>query len=209
MASFTCPFCRQTFHDVPNAEGPCPVCGQCLKATPTIPPYIVNGVNMRVVAQRQRRLLWLVLGAVLGQVLYFTMLPLLIQPVGSAVHPVVSAALTFFLLALHILIAVGVVLMMMATRSHIVIVILYAILGFAPCFNLVILLAANSRATRTLRKAGLHVGFMGVKDEEVVRLLSFNRCRQCGYNLTGNVSGRCPECGKDIPRAIPVEPAII
>ena len=20
-------------------------------------------------------------------------------------------------------------------------------------------------------------------------------CRQCGYNLTGNVSGRCPECG--------------
>ena len=21
-------------------------------------------------------------------------------------------------------------------------------------------------------------------------------CRQCGYNLTGNVSGRCPECGR-------------
>jgi hypothetical protein len=23
-------------------------------------------------------------------------------------------------------------------------------------------------------------------------------CRQCGYNLTGNVSGRCPECGTDV-----------
>ena len=23
-------------------------------------------------------------------------------------------------------------------------------------------------------------------------------CQQCGYNLTGNVSGRCPECGKKI-----------
>ncbi len=23
-------------------------------------------------------------------------------------------------------------------------------------------------------------------------------CAQCGYNLTGNVSGRCPECGTDI-----------
>lgn len=23
-------------------------------------------------------------------------------------------------------------------------------------------------------------------------------CRHCGYNLTGNVSGRCPECGKNI-----------
>ena len=22
-------------------------------------------------------------------------------------------------------------------------------------------------------------------------------CRHCGYNLTGNVSGRCPECGKE------------
>ena len=25
-------------------------------------------------------------------------------------------------------------------------------------------------------------------------------CGQCGYNLTGNQSGRCPECGTDIPR---------
>ena len=23
-------------------------------------------------------------------------------------------------------------------------------------------------------------------------------CRKCGYNLTGNVSGRCPECGKKV-----------
>lgn len=23
-------------------------------------------------------------------------------------------------------------------------------------------------------------------------------CRRCGYNLTGNVSGKCPECGKAI-----------
>ena len=23
-----------------------------------------------------------------------------------------------------------------------------------------------------------------------------NRCRVCGYDLTGNVSGKCPECGE-------------
>ena len=23
-------------------------------------------------------------------------------------------------------------------------------------------------------------------------------CRHCCYNLTGNVSGRCPECGKEV-----------
>jgi hypothetical protein len=27
------------------------------------------------------------------------------------------------------------------------------------------------------------------------RRLSKGHCRQCGYNLTGNVSGICPECG--------------
>ncbi|HVP12092.1 MAG TPA: hypothetical protein VMV94_13005, partial [Phycisphaerae bacterium] len=32
-------------------------------------------------------------------------------------------------------------------------------------------------------------------------------CTNCGYNLTGNVSGRCPECGRAIPaapRAVPL-----
>lgn len=28
-------------------------------------------------------------------------------------------------------------------------------------------------------------------------------CTNCGYDLTGNVSGRCPECGKDIPGRLP------
>lgn len=23
-------------------------------------------------------------------------------------------------------------------------------------------------------------------------------CKKCGYNLTGNVSGKCPECGRDV-----------
>ena len=23
-------------------------------------------------------------------------------------------------------------------------------------------------------------------------------CQNCGYNLTGNVSGRCPECGEHV-----------
>lgn len=27
------------------------------------------------------------------------------------------------------------------------------------------------------------------------------RCARCGYNLTGNVSGRCPECGTPAERS--------
>ena len=32
-----------------------------------------------------------------------------------------------------------------------------------------------------------------------------NACRGCGYDLTGNASGVCPECGSDVPPARPPE----
>ncbi len=28
-------------------------------------------------------------------------------------------------------------------------------------------------------------------------------CRKCGYDLTGNVTGKCPECGADVPEVDP------
>jgi hypothetical protein len=31
------------------------------------------------------------------------------------------------------------------------------------------------------------------------RRFSPGHCRKCGYNLTGNVTGRCPECGTPTP----------
>jgi hypothetical protein len=31
-----------------------------------------------------------------------------------------------------------------------------------------------------------------------VRVADATHCRQCGYDLTGNVSGRCPECGEAV-----------
>jgi hypothetical protein len=31
------------------------------------------------------------------------------------------------------------------------------------------------------------------------RRIPDDHCRKCGYDLTGNVSGRCPECGEVIP----------
>ena len=36
------------------------------------------------------------------------------------------------------------------------------------------------------------------------RRTSRNLCHRCGYSLTGNTSGTCPECGA--PNAAPAEP---
>lgn len=33
------------------------------------------------------------------------------------------------------------------------------------------------------------------------RWLREGRCGECGYNLKGNVSGVCPECGMDVPES--------
>ena len=35
-------------------------------------------------------------------------------------------------------------------------------------------------------------------DRLVVLEARGDRCKQCGYNLTGNVSGVCPECGTEV-----------
>jgi len=32
------------------------------------------------------------------------------------------------------------------------------------------------------------------------RRIPTGHCQKCGYNLTGNVSGVCPECGTPIKR---------
>lgn len=37
-----------------------------------------------------------------------------------------------------------------------------------------------------------------LSDEWLRSPYPFGHCRTCGYNLTGNVSGVCPECGKTV-----------
>lgn len=89
----------------------------------------------------------------------------------------------------------GLVGVMASLGRHIVLRIFVCFLMFLPLISLLVLLRYNRKATRLLRDAGLKVGLMGASDEQILRVLSVNRCHTCGYDLTGNVSGRCPECG--------------
>jgi hypothetical protein len=43
--------------------------------------------------------------------------------------------------------------------------------------------------------AALPTAFLWWRDR---RSIPPGHCRKCGYNLTGNVSGRCPECGTPV-----------
>ena len=61
-----------------------------------------------------------------------------------------------------------------------------------------LILAAVSAALFGSLLAG--VGFL----RWLSRSSSTDRCRKCDYNLTGNVSGTCPECGTALtPERVP------
>lgn len=187
MTEVVCPACQQRVAQAPPGAGHCPACGHDFSQVPPQPAWLAHGMDLRMVARRQRLLLWFVLAQVIASGAPF---------VAGNLHPLVPLALLPLQLAVQILIVVGVIQMLAALRTHILVRILYILLLFVPCISLLMLLLANGHATRALRKAGLRVGLMGVKDEDLLRLLGPYRCRRCGYNLIGNVSGRCPECGE-------------
>ena len=146
--------------------------------------------DIEKLAHRQRWIIWLMLAAILLQ-----FLPLLgMGQFGIAIMVVALLAQ----LVIYVLLIVGVILLLTAQGNHIAITVLCGILMAAPCVNLLVLVAVNMSVTRTLRRAGLSVGFMGVKPDDLERVLRADLCTKCGYNLTGNVSGRCPECGEKV-----------
>jgi hypothetical protein len=70
----------------------------------------------------------------------------------------------------------------------------------APSVDLILLVLINESATITLREAGLRVGLTGVKQDDLERVLNPALCTGCGYELMGNVSGICHECGREVER---------
>lgn len=111
---------------------------------------------------------------------------------------VVITTLLFFIVLVIMLVSVFRVMMVDGTHLAVAIIVMFFML--APCIGLLVFYLINRNATRILKRAGLKVGFMGVNRDEAERLLNPNVCSGCGYDLTGNVSGNCPECGLGIQR---------
>ena len=151
--------------------------------------------DLRKLARRQRWLIWLVLVGLLAQFLQFV--PLLSG--GNRIVPFV-AIIIVLQLVVWILMIVGVILVVIAHGTNPVVTVLTGLLMLAPCANILILLLVSNSVNRTFRRAGVRVGFMGVNVVDLERALDPILCKGCGYNLTGNITGICPECGRPAPR---------
>lgn len=63
------------------------------------------------------------------------------------------------------------------------------LIGFIPIAYVLI------RLNRRWKELGLRPGVFGVGAEQVAQIRQWPRCAACGYDLRGNTSGICPECG--------------
>lgn len=201
----TCQACGRAFDLAPGARASCPFC-----TAPVSHSYvhtIIDGIDVDLVAIRQRRLIWCVMIMLLLTCLNPAILALRL-PQGGIVIDVLDIVIPLAVLALAVLAVVWVVATMSALRIHLAWRIILVPLLLVPLVGLLCLLLVNRRATKVLQLAGLHVGFMGVREEDVIRKFSQFLCTTCGYDLTGNVSGFCSECGTAIPpeKLRPVSP---
>ena len=65
------------------------------------------------------------------------------------------------------------------------------------------LFACNFLPSAGLIVFGVLHGILRVIDYRRARRAETGFCVECGYNLTGNVSGGCPECGTEITEGTP------
>lgn len=79
---------------------------------------------------------------------------------------------------------------------------LFGALFLIPIVCLIALVFVHWEAAALLRRAGLRIGFLGVRAKDVDRCFSPWLCHWCDYDLTGNRSGTCPECGNRIPASM-------
>jgi hypothetical protein len=147
--------------------------------------------DLRKLARRQREIIWLFAASIVVQGIAYSI------PTASRAR--IAGTEAMFQSLVSILVGISVIRALIAQGNKIFAIGLCTLLAFAPCFNILLLIMVSMSATGTLRNAGIRVGFWGAKDDDVIRALNPMLCRGCGYDLTGNVSGRCPECGRDVP----------
>ncbi len=189
MANFACPSCRQVSRDVEIGSA-CLFCGRSFKQFRQSPLLLTERIDLVAVARIQRALL-VALPFVIGLQILCAARPSL---------RVLQVSPIIFAITATLAMAGGMLTLCVALQSSPGKIAAAVILGWIPFIGLLAFLLVNSDATRALRKAGLPVGILGVGHQAVRNKLDPRYCNDCGYDLTGNASGTCPECGRKIAR---------
>lgn len=185
MPNYTCPSCRQTFHATDNPEGKCVICGAYLKSFRPR-DLLSHGIyDMRDIAFGQRWIIRIAGFALLGQGLFMFGPSMNLGGLPAGWVEVLPTVMLMYPVA-RLLLGLG---------DQFDKILVFCLAMFIPVINIILLIAANSRATEVLERADLEVGLWGVSAVSAEAAMDSMLCLKCGYNLTGNASGVCPECG--------------
>ena len=151
-----------------------------------------NAVDLTIVANRQRTLLWLILLSILSIIamtFFFSILPL------------VGIAALIFLMLVQLLALVQTFRLSASMKSGYLMPILLIFGIFIPLLGLIMLLLISGQANGMLKASGVKIGLMGVPKSEYPKLKKGN-CPGCGYSRDGlEPLQTCPECGR-VPQIV-------
>jgi hypothetical protein len=188
MTRIECPSCGLTLHVGQIEAGGCGHCGRPLPVAALDEAF---GPQLLRLARLYREL-WIALG-VLALVVVAALVAISqgAQPTRLMLSAIIltSAAVSVWLVVL-----LGRAWQTLADDDFswglfIGIMLLAGVLGAA------FVIVALVQVRRRLGRLGLRAGLFGPSPLQVEGFLRRDRCRACGYDLTGNDSGRCPECG--------------
>jgi hypothetical protein len=190
MSRLTCPYCRAAVSGSEELSR-CGSCGAHIAWLNRSRDFVLHGVDLwRVLrGQRQANLGFLLIALTIGGL--FIASPWL-RP------PWVVGVVVLWLLGLHILLGNGFYEMLAG----------YAVdgrgdwrlvlLATVPGVNAIALVILNLCTWRSLSRVQMPWRPFGWSERAILDSFARAFCRNCGYNLTGNVSGRCPECGTPV-----------
>lgn len=187
MSETTCPACKRTIPESPERSPNCPYCDQRLADRFLGDDHLRRDTELCRIAHAHRRLLWVLLVSLPCQALILLEFPVTWPPR----YP---TGVVIIYLGISLLICRAMVGSLWARRKHPAVVVLSALPSLVPIGNLLLMEVEIRKAASALKSAGVVIGPFGASDDRVRRRIKHKVCR-CGYDLTGNVSRRCPECG--------------
>ncbi|NOX58254.1 MAG: hypothetical protein GXP29_05270 [Planctomycetes bacterium] len=70
--------------------------------------------------------------------------------------------------------------------------------ALVPGVQIPVVVVLVYKAKRVFRSSKIEVTFWGANEDQVRKQVAGSLCGKCAYDLTGNMSGVCPECGTRI-----------
>jgi len=149
--------------------------------------FVRDGVDLRKLARAIRSVPWLVMFGMMS--LCF---PAVIGPIAIKINPLIDLCVFAIM---RMIVIVWIMRLMFLLRTNLLIILLAPAVLWIPFVDFLVLFVETMRGLRLLESHGVGIRQFGLADNAVVDVLMHPTCQNCGYDLTGNTIGVCPECG--------------